>query len=91
LTENASKEVKEIIQNLMNDFRRISVVLDDRRTDGQHSLKLMELKMKVAAQLHHFIRLRGEKASDDDLLKLLEKLPEKHVKKARKWVIINAE
>ena len=84
-----SADVNYLLRDLLEDYQRLSMIIKNVDPDRGPLLKLYDAKTKVGALIRDFMRMQGVEVSEDDLVKILEKIPGKTAKKLR--VVLNEQ
>ncbi|MCL4436149.1 MAG: hypothetical protein M1387_05490 [Thaumarchaeota archaeon] len=76
-------DIDYLLRDLFEDYQRLSKILRNTDPDNRSFVKLYDAKTKVGALIRDLLKLRGINVSEDDLVKILEKIPGKTAKKVR--------
>lgn len=76
-------DIDYLLRDLLEDYQRLSKLVRNTDPERKTFVRLYDVKTKVGGLIRDLLKMRGVEISEDDLLKMLEKIPGKTVKKLR--------
>ena len=76
-------DIDYLLRDLFEDYQRLSKILRNSDPDNRSFVRLYDAKTKVGALIRDLLKMRGIEVSENDLLRMLDKIPGKTPKKLR--------